>query len=138
MRRAELAGLTVADVRDDEFGPHRRVLGKGNRERRVFLEPCAQAAPADWLELCGDQPGVLFCRISKGLGLPALTSSSCLMQPARYCKPNDCIAHRALLPTCTGTRTPSSWLKCQAERRAGALDRTRLRRGGIRRCRRTS
>lgn len=72
VRRAELAGLTVADVRDDELGPHLRVLGKGNRERRVFLEPGAQAALADWLELRGEEPGALFCRISKGgrLALP--------------------------------------------------------------------
>ena len=72
VRRAELAGLTLADIRDDDLGPHLRVLGKGNRERRVFLEPGAQAALADWLELRGDQPGALFCRIFKGgrLALP--------------------------------------------------------------------
>ena len=72
VRRAELAGLTLADIRDDELGRHLRVLGKGNRERRVFLEPGAQAALADWLALRGQQPGALFCRISKGgrLALP--------------------------------------------------------------------
>lgn len=76
VRRAELAGLTLADVRDDEFGPHLRVLGKGNRERRVFLEPGAQAALSDWLELRSDRPGALFCRISKGgrLALPGDTT----------------------------------------------------------------
>ena len=69
VRRAELAGPTLADVRDDEFGPHLRVLGKGNRERRVFLEPGARTAVAGWLELRGDWAGAL-CRISKGGRLP--------------------------------------------------------------------
>ena len=65
LRRAELAGLTLADVRNDEYGPHLRVVGKGNRERRAFIEPGAQAALQDWLKLRGAGPGALFCRISK-------------------------------------------------------------------------
>ena len=42
LRRAELAGLTLSDVRHDEYGAHLRVVGKGNRERRVFLESGAR------------------------------------------------------------------------------------------------
>ena len=72
LRRAELAGLTVANLHEDENGPHLRVVGKGNRERKVFIEPGARAALDDWLALRGDRPGALFCRVSKAgrLGLP--------------------------------------------------------------------
>ena len=65
LRRAELAGLTLADIRQDEHGAHLRVVGKGNRERRVFLEPGAWAALEDWLRVRSDRAGALFCRISK-------------------------------------------------------------------------
>lgn len=65
LRRAELAGLTLSDVRQDEHGTHLRVVGKGNRERRVFLEDGAWAALEDWLSLRSDRPGAVFCRISK-------------------------------------------------------------------------
>ena len=73
LRRAELAGLTVANLHEDENGPHLRVVGKGNRERKVFIEPGARAALADWLALRGDRPGALFSRVSKAgrLALPA-------------------------------------------------------------------
>ena len=72
LRRAELAGLTLADVRADERGTYLRVVGKGNRERKAFVEPGARAALEDWLQLRGNRPGALFCRISKSgkLDLP--------------------------------------------------------------------
>ena len=66
LRRAELAGLTLADrYVDGDGGPYLRVIGKGNRERKVFLEPGAQAALGDWLHVRGARSGALFCRISK-------------------------------------------------------------------------
>ena len=65
LRRAELSSLRLSDVRSDEHGAHLRVVGKGNRERRVFLEEGAWAALEDWLSVRSDRPGALFCRISK-------------------------------------------------------------------------
>ena len=66
LRRAELAALTLADIHQDEKqGPYLRVLGKGNRERKVFIEPGAYQALGDWLVLRGTRPGALFCRILK-------------------------------------------------------------------------
>ena len=65
LRRAELASLTIADLRTDDHGAHLRVVGKGNRERRVFVEAGAEAALTDWLRLRGNRDGALFCRISK-------------------------------------------------------------------------
>ena len=47
----------------------------------MFLESGAHAALADWLELRGDQPGALFCRISKG-GRLVLPGDSALPVPS--------------------------------------------------------
>jgi site-specific recombinase XerD len=74
LRRAELAALTLDDLRQDDHGePFLRVLGKGNRERKVFLEPGARQALDDWLNVRGDRPGALFVRILKSgaVQLPA-------------------------------------------------------------------
>ena len=66
LRRAELAGLTLVDrYVDADGGAYLRVIGKGNRERKVFLEPGAQAALGDWLDVRGGRSGAIFCRISK-------------------------------------------------------------------------
>ena len=45
LRISELVGLNVTDVRDDQL----RVLGKGNKERILFLNDACQKAIQDWL-----------------------------------------------------------------------------------------
>ena len=45
LRISELVGLNVTDVRDDQL----RVLGKGNKERILFLNSACQKAIQDWL-----------------------------------------------------------------------------------------
>ena len=45
LRISELAGLNLTDVREDQL----RVLGKGNKERIVFLNPACRQALDDWL-----------------------------------------------------------------------------------------
>ncbi len=45
LRISELVGLNLADVRGDRL----RVLGKGNKERIVYLNAACQAAIEDWL-----------------------------------------------------------------------------------------
>ena len=45
LRISELVGLNVTDVRGD----HLRVLGKGNKERVLFLNPACQKALQDWM-----------------------------------------------------------------------------------------
>lgn len=45
LRISEMVGLNIGDVRDDRL----RVLGKGNKERIVFLNVACQNAIEDWL-----------------------------------------------------------------------------------------
>ena len=45
LRISELIGLNVADVRDGQL----RVLGKGGKERMLFLNEACQSALEDWL-----------------------------------------------------------------------------------------
>lgn len=50
LRISELVGLNLTDVRVDQM----RVLGKGNKERVVFLSDACQQAITDWLEVRGN------------------------------------------------------------------------------------
>ena len=45
LRISELAGLNLTDIRGDQL----RVLGKGNKERVVFLNPACRQAIENWL-----------------------------------------------------------------------------------------
>ena len=45
LRISELVGLNVADVRGNQL----RVLGKGNKERMLFLNEACQSALEDWI-----------------------------------------------------------------------------------------
>lgn len=60
LRISELAGLNLADVRGDQL----RVLGKGNKERIIFLNEACQRALEDWLAVRGasasNDPKALF------------------------------------------------------------------------------
>lgn len=47
LRISELAGLNITDVQDNQL----RVLGKGNKERIVFLNPACRQALDNWLEI---------------------------------------------------------------------------------------
>jgi site-specific recombinase XerD len=64
MRRAEVCALKLADV-DVERG-ELRVIGKGNKERAVFVANGAQRALRDWLDVRGDVGEFVFCQIGKG------------------------------------------------------------------------
>ncbi|MCQ4864203.1 tyrosine recombinase XerC [Pseudoflavonifractor phocaeensis] len=54
LRISELVGLNLNDVRGDQL----RVLGKGNKERIVFLNDACQQAVADWLAVRGAQAAI--------------------------------------------------------------------------------
>jgi len=64
LRRAEVAGLELADYAADE--QQLRILGKGRKERGVALYNGAAAAVSDWLALRGAWPGSLLCQVNKG------------------------------------------------------------------------
>ncbi len=64
VRRAELAGLTLADWSAEP--PTLRVRGKGDKERLVPLAGGAAAALRGWLRARGDRAGGLFLPVNKG------------------------------------------------------------------------
>jgi site-specific recombinase XerD len=58
LRRSECVGLDLADY--DPSTGELRVLGKGNKQRIVYLMNGAEVAVNDWLELRGTEPGPLL------------------------------------------------------------------------------
>jgi len=64
LRRAEAVSLQVSDLHIKEKAL--RVLGKGNKERRVFPDAGTLAALEDWLTVRGRHEGALFNRVLKG------------------------------------------------------------------------
>jgi len=46
MRLSELRGINIPDIRDDTL----TVIGKGNKERTIYLNPACLRAIAEWLE----------------------------------------------------------------------------------------
>jgi site-specific recombinase XerD len=64
MRRAELCALRTSDV--DLQSGKLRVLGKGDKERTVYLRNGALRYLRDWLSVRGYEPGPIFCRVNKG------------------------------------------------------------------------
>jgi len=63
MRRAELCALRTSDV--DLQSGKLRVIGKGDKERTVYLRNGALRYLRDWLAVRGDGAGPIFCRINK-------------------------------------------------------------------------
>ena len=53
LRISELVGLNLTDVRDDQL----RILGKGNKERIVYLNEACQSAIEDWLAVRSQSAG---------------------------------------------------------------------------------
>lgn len=64
MRRQELVALNLADF--DAREAKLRVIGKGSKQREVFISEDVIAAIEAWLSYRGKQLGPLFTRISKG------------------------------------------------------------------------
>lgn len=64
LRRAELAGLEIADY--DSAAAALRIMGKRNKERSAPVTQGAADALADWLEIRGTAPGAMFHPIAKG------------------------------------------------------------------------
>lgn len=69
MRRAELAGLNRADVRDGRASEG-IITGKGDRERTVFFDDAALAAIRAYLDARQDTLAPLFLRHDDGRGQP--------------------------------------------------------------------
>ena len=63
LRRAELAALSVDDI--DLANLSLRVVGKGNKERMVYIGHGAAAYLHAWLRVRTDHPGAVFGRVTK-------------------------------------------------------------------------
>jgi len=66
LRRTEIAGLSLGDVQSEGDGMVVRVLGKGAKERLVYLDNGAMEAIADYIEVRGAEPGALLWSARKG------------------------------------------------------------------------
>lgn len=60
LRRAELAGLELADLADDGETITATIRGKGSKERLVYLDNGSAQALRDWQAVRGLEPGALF------------------------------------------------------------------------------
>ena len=65
LRRAEVAGVQMSAVIPDDEGFKVLVIGKGNKERPSYADNGAGAYIKDWLQVRGDEPGPLLCRVDK-------------------------------------------------------------------------
>ena len=64
LRRAEAAEARFENYQPDDAS--RVIVGKGNKERRVYLPEPAKAALDVWIDHWrGTEPGALFCRIRR-------------------------------------------------------------------------
>ena len=63
LRRSEASALQVGDYDDKEESV--TVIGKGDKERRVFLMVGGGALIDEWLDVRGRQPGPLLLKVSK-------------------------------------------------------------------------
>ena len=66
LRRAEASAVQVADVVDEGAeGLAVKVVGKGNRQRAVYVTNGGAAAVRAWLDVRGSEPGPLLCRVTQ-------------------------------------------------------------------------
>jgi len=66
LRRTEISGLALEDIRTEDQGMVVRVVGKGAKERLVYLDNGAMEAIADYIEARGRASGPLFWSARKG------------------------------------------------------------------------
>jgi len=66
-RRAEIASLDISQISEVEDGLRMvKVIGKGNKERKLFVSGNALLSLEDWLAARGSEAGAIFCAIRKG------------------------------------------------------------------------
>ena len=66
LRRAEIAALEIDQVHEEGEGYTLRVIGKGNKERVIFLNDGGAEALRSWISARGAEPGPLFYAGRKG------------------------------------------------------------------------
>ena len=69
LRRAEIVSLDMSNITSQaDEAYHLKIIGKGNKERDVFLDNGASDALADWLAIRGDEPGPVFTIVAAAEG----------------------------------------------------------------------
>src|ERR1051326_1669691 len=63
LRRSEVIALKMSSLAAGHTAL--RLIGKGNKERRAYLDAGTQIALADWLRWRGDEPGALICPVRR-------------------------------------------------------------------------
>ena len=67
LRREEIAGITLADLTNKATDSlDISVIGKGGKARTVYINDGALSALLDWLDVRGNEPGMLFVDVNKG------------------------------------------------------------------------
>jgi site-specific recombinase XerD len=67
LRREEIAGITLADLTNKATDSlDISVIGKGGKARTVYINDGALSALLDWLEVRGNELGMLFVDVNKG------------------------------------------------------------------------
>jgi site-specific recombinase XerD len=82
LRRAEIAGLQVAAIQDDDGETITiKVVGKRNKERLVYLDNGGAQHMRAWLQTRGTEPGALFYSGRRGghLGKDGMTPQSVMV-----------------------------------------------------------
>jgi len=64
LRRSEVVGLNFEDFAFEQA--EAKILGKGNKERIIYLQKRVIAILQAWISIRGSGPGALFCPIQKG------------------------------------------------------------------------
>lgn len=67
LRREEIAGIALADLTNKaKESLDISVIGKGGKARTVYVNDGALSALLDWLDVRGNEPGMLFVDVNKG------------------------------------------------------------------------
>jgi integrase/recombinase XerD len=80
LRRSEVVKLNLQDF-NPEVGSLEVIMGKGGKDRTVYLPESAVSFVEAWLKVRGHQPGALLCPIRKGgeIQIRAMSAQSVLL-----------------------------------------------------------
>jgi len=99
LRRGEIASLTREAITDDGETLSIKVMGKGRKERTVFMGNGGADALRDWLECRGDAPGLLFWagrrggHLVEGQGISSQSLNEIMKRRAREAGVKDLVTH---------------------------------------------
>lgn len=99
LRRGEIASLTREAITDDGETLSIKLIGKGRKERVVFVGNGGADALRDWMECRGDAPGALFWagrrggHLVEGKGISSQSLNEIMKRRAREAGVKDLVTH---------------------------------------------